>query len=253
MTRWRAGLLVAVVVVLVGGCAVGTDDELAPPPTRTVTATPSQSLAPAPASVPVGEGDVSPTDVVWTEGSVLHVGRRQVDLSPIDVEALVVVDGGVFALTGGELWFTDLRRVRGTAQTAVTGLRTTADARYLEVVDTRSGQPATQAYDAETGKAVRQDVDTVPPAERRQGPGRYHVRTGGGPARVVDTDSGRQVRLAGLPSVFEVGMWTGETEFYGVGGSGTDRRMVSCDLVAHRCTPVVAVTGTEPLVFPTGR
>ena len=232
MTRSRAALLVAAMAVLVGGCASGTDDELAPPPTRTVTATPSQSLAPAPATVPVGRGAVSPSDVVWTQGSVLHVGRRQVDLAPIDVEALVVVRGGVFVLSGGELWFTDLRRVRGTGQTDVTGLRTSADARFLQVVDTRSGQPATQAYDTETGRATREDVDTVTPAERGRGAG---------------------VQLRGLPRVFKVGAWTSDSEFYGVGGVGAGRRIVACDLVADRCSRVVAVTGSEPLVFPTGR
>ena len=77
-----------------------------------------------------------------------------------------MVEGGVFVLSGGEVWFTDLSRLRGTGQTEVTGLRTSADARFLEVVDTRSGQPATQAYDTVTGKAIRADVDTLTPAER---------------------------------------------------------------------------------------
>ena len=232
MTRSRVGLIVAAVAVLVGGCASGTDDELAPQPTRTITATPSQSLAPAPASVPVGKGDVSPDDSVWAQGSVLHVGRRQVDLEPFEVEALVVVEGGVFVLSGGEVWFTDLSRLRGTGQTQVTGLRTSADARFLEVVDTRSGQPATQAYDTVTGKAIRADVDTLTPAER---------------GRDVDA------RPAGLPRVFDVGAWTSDTTFYGVGGVGAARRIVACDLDTDRCSPVAAVTGSEPLVFPTGR
>jgi hypothetical protein len=232
VTRTRASLLVAAVVVLVTGCATGTDDELAPPPTRTITATPSQSLAPAPATVPVGTGDVSPSDVVWAQGTVLHVGRRQADLEPLEIDSLVVVEGGVFVLSGGELWFTDLARLRGTAQTEVTGLRTNADASRLEVTDTRSGTPVAQGYDTRTGKAVRGDVDTLTPAERGREP---------------------DVRPAGLPRAFDMGVWTSDTEFYGVGGAGARRRIVACDLVADRCAPGVPVTGPQPVVFPTGR
>ena len=73
MSRRTVGLLTAVLVVLAGGCATGTDDEMAPPPTRTITATPSQSVAPAPATIPVGHGDVSPDDIVWAQDSTLHV------------------------------------------------------------------------------------------------------------------------------------------------------------------------------------
>jgi hypothetical protein len=254
--RARAGtaaLLGSALVVLTSGCEVGTDDELAPPPTKTVTASPSRSLAPAPATIPVGDGAVSPTDVVWAQGSVLHVGRQQVDLAPIDIDAFVVVQGGVFVLADGELWFTDLARVRGTAQTDVVGVRTSEDARMLEVVDTRSGHPVAQGYDARTGKAVREDVDTVSPAERRRGPGRYQIRTAGGTTSVIDTQMGQPVRVAGLPDRFEPGIWTGESQFQGVGGAGRARAVVSCDLVRHRCTRTGAVTGAGPVVFGTGR
>ncbi len=105
MTRRAVGLLGAVMVaallLVTTGCEVGTDDEMAPAPTKTITATPSQSVAPAPATIPVGQGKVSPTDSVWADGSVLHVGRKQVDLSPIEIEAFVVVPGGVFVLVAG--------------------------------------------------------------------------------------------------------------------------------------------------------
>ena len=70
---------------------------------------------------------------------MLHVGDRQVDLAPVEVDAFVVVHGGVFVLGGGELWFTDLARLRGTAQTEVTDVQVTAAADRLEVVDERSG------------------------------------------------------------------------------------------------------------------
>lgn len=254
MTRGRLAVLVAGLVVLAAGCDVGTDDEMAPQPTRTVTATPSQSVAPAPATIPVGQGDVSPSDAVWAQGSVLHVGKQQVDLSPIDIEALVVVEGGVFVLDEGELWFTDLRRVRGTGQTDVTGVQISADAGQLAVVDTRSGRPLTQGYDTRTGKAVRGEVDTRTPEELREGSGRYEVRTGAGGTTVVDTETGRQVRVAGLPKAFELGAWSGDSAFLGLAGTaGGKRSVVSCDLVQHRCTDQGAVTGQEPVIFGTGK
>ena len=122
-----ATLVVAAVLVLTTGCELGQDDEMVPP-TRTVTASPSPDTTVAPQTMPVGQGDVSPTDVVWAQGNVLHVGRRSVDLSPVGIDAFVVVPGGVFVLHMGELWFTDLSRLRGTGLTNVTALGVTADA-----------------------------------------------------------------------------------------------------------------------------
>jgi hypothetical protein len=256
VTRTRLGVLLsglAGLLVLTAGCHVGTDDELAPAPTRTVTATPSQSVAPAPATVPVGDGEVSPADVVWAQGGVLHVGRRQVDLAPIDVEAFVVVRGGVFVLADGELWFTDLERLRGTGQTEVTKVRISEDADLLAVTDTRSGQPLEQGYDTRTGKAIRGKVDTRTPAQARAGSGRFEVRTRAGATSVVDTDSGRPVEVAGLPATFELGGWTGDSAFYGLAGTGAHRSVVGCDLVQHRCTTAGSVSGSDPVVFGTGK
>jgi hypothetical protein len=240
-------------VLLASGCQVSTDDELAPAPTRTVTATPSPSLAPAPATVPVGDGAVSPADIVWAQGSVLHVGQQQVDLAPIDVDAFVVVQGGVFVLADGELWFTDLRRVRGTASTEVTQVRISGDAARLAVTDTRSGHPLVQGYDTKTGKAIRGEVDTLTPQQLRAGPGRFEVHTGAGGTTVVDSGTGREVRVAGLSSTFELGAWSGDSAFYGVAGTGAKRSVVGCDLVRHVCTTKGRVTGSEPLVFGIGK
>ncbi len=200
------GAFLVALLVLATGCKVGTDDELAPKPTKTVTASPSQSVAPAPATVPVGKADVSPGDVVWAQGSALHVGRRQIDLSPIDIEAFVVVPGGVFLLSRAELWFTDLANVKGTGQTKVTGVRASADGSRLAVVDLRSGRPLTQGYDTRTGHAVRGDVDVLSPQEFRARPGGLEVRTGGGATRIVDA-TGRTVGVArgSDPVVFGTG------------------------------------------------
>ena len=60
MSRGAALVLLAVLVTLTSGCELGQDDEIAPPPKRTVTASPSPSTAPAPSKVPVGEGRVGP-------------------------------------------------------------------------------------------------------------------------------------------------------------------------------------------------
>lgn len=255
MTRPGAGLLAAGLLLVATGCAVGTDDEMEPRPTRTVTASPTQSVAPAPESVPVGDGEVVPTDVVWAQGSVLHVGDREVDLAPIDVEAFVVVEGGVFVLSAGELWFTDLARVKGTAQTAVTGLQVSADAGLIRVADTRSGRELTQGYDTRTGQAVRGEVETQTPDERRQGPGKFQVRTSGaGGTSVVDLETGQPVSVAGLPPTLEVGEWVGESLFFGVAdGAGPRRFVVSCDLVVRRCVREGVARGSEPVVFGIGQ
>jgi hypothetical protein len=256
VTRTRAGVLLSGLVglvVLAAGCAVGTDDELAPAPTTTVTATPSQSLAPAPATIPVGTGDVSPTDVVWAQGSVLHVGKRRVDLATVEVEAFVVVRGGVFVLSGGELWFTDLERLRGTAQTDLTKVRISGDADRLAVTDTRSGSPLEQGYDTRTGKAIRGTVETLTPQQVRAGPGKYEVRTREDGPSVVDTSTGREVKVSGLPATFELGAWSGDSTFYGVADTSGKLSIVSCDLVRHRCTPQGSVPGSGQVVFGTGQ
>jgi hypothetical protein len=256
VSRSRLAALATTVValaVLCTGCAIGQDDELAPKPARTVTATPTQTLAPAPASVPVGHGEVAPGDAVWAQGSELHVGPRAVDLGAVDVDALVVVRGGVFVLADGELWFTDLERLRGTAQTDVVRLRVSEDADHIVVTDTRSGRALDQAYDTRTGKAIRRHVGTLSPQQLRSGPGRYRVRSEPDGTSVVETATGRTVDVAGLPRRLEVGVWTGDSAFLGLSGIGSRRAVVACDLARRRCSTQGPVSGSAPVVFGTGR
>ncbi len=126
-------LLLPALLGTVTACATGEDDEMARP-TRTVTATPSTTLPPlAPDTVPVGRGAVRPDDVVWAQGSRLHVDDRVFDLSPRRVEQLVVVPGGVFFVEEGRLWFTDLAMVRDTGLTDVTSIATDAQGDGLVV------------------------------------------------------------------------------------------------------------------------
>jgi hypothetical protein len=236
-------------VAVAGGCSSGTDDELAPPPTRTVTASPSQTVAPAIAAVPVGHGKVSPADLVWAQDGVLHVGARQVDLSPVDIQAFVVVTGGVFVLSAGQLWFTDLQRLRGTGQTQVTGLRTNEDASRLVVTDTRAGRPLDQGYDTGTGLAVRGAIETLTPQQRRTGPGRFVLRAG----TFVEAATGSPVPLP-VPAGFRPGGWIGDSVVYGVGqANGPSAQVYRCDLVARTCRGMGTTRPHSPVVFGTGK
>jgi hypothetical protein len=231
VTRPLAGILAAL-VVLTTGCTAGEDDEMAPPPRRTVTASPSPQEA-APASVPIGEGKVSQTDVVWAQGTVLHIGKQTVDLAPARVDAFVVVPGGVYVLNSGELWFTDLSRLRGTGLTDVTGLGVTADASRILVSVRKAGVEAEHSYDTATGRTVSSEgVTPVTARQRLEGPDRSGVV---------------------VPQGFRLAGWAGASRFYGTVRQG-DRpaAVVSCRLATRTCTRLGAIQGQEPVVFGTG-
>ena len=232
MNRPLVGMLVAL-VGLTTGCAIGEDDEMAPPPRRTVTASPSPQQV-VPGRVPIGEGQVSPTDVVWAQGTVLHVGKQSVDLAPARVDAFVVVPGGVYVLSMGELWFTDLSRLRGTGIAGVTGLGVTADAGRIVVSVTKAGVESDHAYDTGTGKTVSSEgVTPVTPTQRLEGPDRSGVA---------------------VPEGFELAGWAGTTRFYGtVSKAGRPITVVSCGLATRTCTRLGAIEGQDPVVFGTGQ
>ena len=232
MIRRLVGLLVAVLVASTSACEIGQDDEMAPAPRRTITATPSPHQA-LPGSVPVGEGEVSSADVVWAQGNQLHVGKRTVDLSPVGIDAFVVVPGGVFVLHSGELWFTDLAMLRGTGLAGVTSLAVTADGTRILVSDAEDGVP-TRAYDTSTGMEVgSQGLKPESPEERLDGPDRSDVL---------------------VPQGFELAGWTGPDRFYGVATKGgRPTAVVSCELATKACTRLGPVKGPDPLVFGTGK
>ncbi len=281
MNPARVVPLAAALALVTGGCTIGTDDEMAPPPTRTITATPSASPPPAPASVPVGHADVSPTDVVWAQASVLHVERRSVDLAPVNVEAFVVVPGGVFVLSEGRLWFTDLSRLRATGQTGVVGLKVNPDASRLVVTAVESADQVDHAYATATGNAVEGQVTPASPDDRlgrsvdvevhgdtvtevtagegrftaRRGPGRFGVAfTAAGAPIPYDATSGSRVEVRDLPGSFELAGWTKGTRFYGLADRrGAAYAVVSCDLGQRRCTRLGTASGSEPVVFGTGK
>lgn len=235
-------LLVALLAVttLVTGCETTTDDEMVPNPQKTVTRSASPTPTAAPASVPVGQGEVSADDVVWARGSVLHVEERSVDLASVGVDGFVVVPGGVFVLSNQELWFTDLSRLRGTALTGVTGLGATADRSRIIVSSTLEGDTRTSAYDTRTGRAV--DSAGVEPASREE---------------LLGEVTGVQVRPGAysgpVPEVFEPVGRAGESRVYGLARAGERATaVVACDTARRSCSRLAALDGEEPVVFGSG-
>ena len=267
MTRLVAAVLVALLVTLTSGCELAEDDEMAPKPTRTVT----RSAAPeVPASVPTGEGDVSPASVVWAQESKLHFGTSRVDVAPMRIDSFVVVPGGVFFVSRSELWFTDLSRVRATGLMGVTRVSTTRDADALRV-DLARGSDAVVAYDLATGKSI--PPSRVVPAteadlrgaakrvvltpggevEARRGPGQYGLVGGDGEQLVVyDATTRRRIPLRGVVgSGFKLVRWQDGTTFFGValGEDGNPLAAMSCNLSKRSCTKVGEPDPDRPLVF----
>lgn len=285
MTRRRSALLALVAGSLLAstGCQVGQDEEMAPPPRRTVTVTPSVSPAPVavPARIPVGRGAVDPTDVVWVQGSVLHVGKDAWDLTPRRVSSFVVSDGGVYFLDGGKLWFTDLARVRDTGVTGGQDLAAAYDGRAIRVgVAPAAGRAVRHGYETTTGAQVPPRQATPATQEQLLGtpakvtlrPDRSDIRSQGEvPARLgpgiyglVDQPNGplvgflrrtsQRVPLTGVVGDgFELVRWTSPARFYGLALRGDQpRAVVGCDLDLGRCTTYGSVVDGGSLLFASG-
>ena len=276
-TRWL--LVVLVLVALVSGCQVGAEDREARP--APPSAPPTPTPRPAPATLPVGTGEVAPDDVVWAQGSSLHVGRRTVDVAPLNIDSLVVVPGGVFFLDHRELWMTDLDRVRPTRVTGVTRLATTVAGDALVVAsDDGVGGTAAHAWDTRTGKALaqrtvrpasvtdllgkpghvvlrpeRSDVVDLPRLPARIGPSGYGV-TGDDTHRLIafETDTSQEMPLTSPPgNGFELVRWTSGTSFYGLALSdGKPLATVGCNVVSGTCTTWGEVRQGQSLVFESG-
>ena len=241
MRRLVAGLAALATLLASSGCEMGQDEELTPKPRRTVTRTPSPEPAPVPSSVPVGQGDVSPGDVVWAQGNVLHVGKRAVDLATVGVDAFVVVPGGVYVLFSGEVWFTDLTKLRGTRLTGVTGLGATAD-RSRVVVSRRDGDgTGVHAYDTRSGEVVDgADVQAASAQELL------------GDVRGVEVT--RKRFRGAVPQVFEPVGRAGRSRVYGLaGGASAPTAVTSCELTRRTCTRLGAVDPADPVVFGSGK
>lgn len=240
-------------LALAAGCATGPDDELAPPTPPTTTSTPAPTAAPV--VLPVGHGPVGPSEAVWAQGSILHVGRRSVDLSPAAADAFVVVPGGVFLLRASELWFTDLTRLRGTGLTSVTGLGSNLAGTRLRVEQRAGGHRQVLGFDTATGHEVpASEVSVAPPAERLRRAGLEVALGPGGRPLVTDTRRQRRVVLSGaVPTRFELGGWAGPWRFYGVSRPRVGpAAVVGCDVRSGRCARWGAVAPGDPVVFGTG-
>lgn len=273
--------LVACSVLVATGCQRAPDDEMAPPPRRTVTVTPSARPVPVPTTIPVGNGDVDPRDVVWVQGSVLHVGKDSWDLAPRRVSSFVVAQGGVYFLDGAALWFTDLQRVRDTGISGGEDLAASYDGRGIRVAVTpRGGRTVRHGYSTTTGQEV--PVEQVAPASRTQllgtptqitlrpersdvrsrqrvparlGPGMYGVLDQeGDPLVGFRTRSRQRVPLTGVVGDgFELVRWTGPTRFYGLAlAGGRPQAVVGCDLGAGSCTTSGPVADGSSLLFASG-
>jgi hypothetical protein len=274
MTR-RVLVLLAIVVLLATGCTVGSEDANEPRPTPTpATATP----LPAPRTLPVGTADVATDDVVWAQGSVLHVGLKSVDVSPLNIDSLVVVPGGVFFLDRRELWMTDLTRVRPTRVTGVTQLATTLDGGVLRVVsDDGTGGTTTHAWNTRTGAAVPPgSVHTATAADLQGRPARVLLQPHRGDSNPVaslvgtggygvagdethrlvayDTSSSEEMPLTLVPGDgFELVRWTSGTSFYGLALSGgRPLATVGCSIESGTCTTWGKVAQGRSLVFESG-
>lgn len=270
-------------VVTTSGCRVGADDEMVAP-ARTVTAAPMPQATIAPTSVPVGDGEVSRSVAVWAQDSTLRFGPEQVSLFPRRIESLVVVQGGVFLLDQGALWFTDLVRVRDTGLRDVTEVAADSDADTLLVTrSTAPGQTERLAYELENGVAtdvaevrpatvadlrgtpaqvsVRPAADAaaslsaVPPRSARLGPGEYGVLDEAeGELVAFASATGARIPLKGVVGTgFELVRWTSGSTFYGVAEkAGRPVAVISCDLDDRRCRSLGDVVPDLPLVFETG-
>jgi hypothetical protein len=267
VTRLVAAVLVALLVTLTSGCELGEDDEMAPKPTRTVTRSPAPEV---PASVPTGEGDVSPSSVVWAQESTLHFGTSRVDVAPLRIDSFVVVPGGVFFVSRSELWFTDLSRVRATGLMGVTRVSTTRDADALRV-DLATGSDAVVAYDLGTGESnppaqvvPATDADlrgtakrvVLPPGgavEARRGPGDYGLVGGdGGQLVAYEAATRKRVSLKGVVgSGFKLVRWQDGNRFFGValGEDGNPLAVMSCNLSKRSCTKLGEPDPDRSLVF----
>lgn len=248
------------IALLLAGCTVVDDDELTPAvPTGSAFTAPSER----PVRLPVGLGPVEPDDAVWAEGPQLHIRRTKVDLTPLRVDALVAVKGGVFFLNRGELWFTDLHRARATGLTEVRGLDRSDDDRQLLVVRGSGETTRRTAYDLGTGRQVspvrplrfsraRLGVPAVVQVTGRSVAVQEHPRDSQAAGRLGPGDFGvlaqdsrfvafhrtsRNVLPLNFPFPgFRLVAWTGPNVVFGAGvRNGRVVASVSCDLAEVSC------------------
>lgn len=151
--RWTIGFAA---LLLVAGCTMGPDDEMVEPTTtETVTTAPKK---PEVTKLPVGTAGLKVADIAWSQGSTVHIGDQMVDLAPLEVEEFVVAEGGIYLLSKGELWFSDLSSVVPVGLARVRELAISIDGWRLGLIDYESGER--DRYDTPLAAAVAFDTRT---------------------------------------------------------------------------------------------
>jgi len=185
--------------VLTAGCAqqVGEEGPAKPVVKRTVTtvvAAPLPTLPHARTRQQLAK--------VWVADNRITVGTREVDVAPLRADLAVSTRGGVYFLNAGELWFLAAHGARSTGYTGLAAVVTSADGRYLGLVDRNHGPSisggaplaAAVVYDTETGRLrLRSYVGMGRPSTRLASTyaGAPPTATGfGGGAMLASTPSG---------------------------------------------------------------
>lgn len=137
MTRRLIASALAVLALQAGAaCERAPDDEMVVPSVTETAAPETPSHLP---DLPVGKAGLRPADRVSVAGSVIKVGPRTIDVTPMRVDAHVVTPGGIYFLNGSELWFTDLVRLTPTPFKKVRSLRLGDGGEQLVFVDLEHG------------------------------------------------------------------------------------------------------------------
>ncbi len=211
-----SAVLVALAVLTAGCAAGGPDDETEPRPTPTVTVTgdPVQEL---PARLDLASDLDFADEVVWAEGTTLHVGARTVELGTLDPAQLVVLDTGILVRTGTDVWFTAGRRAQGLPLPPVTSM----------AVSQAGDQLVLGLADREEPVAYTLDGTRV--ASEAVGEPRTPQRVVEGPGEVAP------------PPRLDVRGWTSPTVAYGLRGGA----VVSCVVAGTtpRCERLARVGG----------
>ena len=108
-------------------------------------------------TIPVGDLTVRPGELVWAVGSTVHVGDRSEDVGR-RIDQFVVGPHGIYYVSHGSLWFTDLdREKRVVERLRFTSPVLSPDGRYIGFLDFSTAPASTVVYDLETGRETVRD------------------------------------------------------------------------------------------------
>lgn len=117
-------------------------------------------------TIPVGQAEIADDAEIEASGSVLTVDGKSIDVGRT-IDGYVPTATGVYVVSDGEIWMTDLEQTEPTDLSTVESenLNSSADGRYLGLIDFRHGPEdnfgtplaATAVFDAATGELVVYD------------------------------------------------------------------------------------------------